>query len=118
MIKATTRSGLPVRILCTDRACQEYPVVGLIMLPSGVELTTCWTLEGKRHVGHVSYDDLIDFSVPEAAPGLPAPPEISLRDHPEHSMVWLDTEVRWIQQYADKHARTVLAERLGGAWPC
>jgi len=41
-----TRSGLPVRILCTDRKHEEFKVVGLYLHSSGVEALELWTTDG------------------------------------------------------------------------
>lgn len=41
-----TRSGLPVRILCTDRKHEEFKVVGLYLNSSGVEVPESWTTDG------------------------------------------------------------------------
>lgn len=46
--KYTTRSGLPVRILCVDRNDPDYPVVALIQTTEYGETYNCFTREGRR----------------------------------------------------------------------
>lgn len=50
-----TRSGLPVRILCTD-AKGVWPAVGLIKHPSGHEETCCWRDDGRHSYLLSGYD--------------------------------------------------------------
>lgn len=57
-----TRVGHPVRILCTDRVDDEYPIVGLFRHDS-VEKLICWTNEGKPQ--HFNTKDYSLVEVPE-----------------------------------------------------
>lgn len=41
-----TRSGLPVRILCTDRQCEDLPVVGLVRR-DGIDFVETWKINGS-----------------------------------------------------------------------
>ena len=43
-----TRNGRPVRILCTDRKNDSFPVVGLWLNDYGVEVLDSWTARGKN----------------------------------------------------------------------
>lgn len=45
----TTRDGRPVRILCTDAAKTDYPVVGLITYRNGSEGICQWLPDGKAY---------------------------------------------------------------------
>lgn len=38
-----TRKGFPVRIICFDRKQQEYPLIALILYPSGEEAVVVYT---------------------------------------------------------------------------
>jgi hypothetical protein len=41
---------------------------------------------------------------------LPTPPEIDpALDHPEHHMVWLETEIKWIKDYATRYAQASIS---------
>ncbi|NCA72846.1 MAG: hypothetical protein EOM91_22890 [Sphingobacteriia bacterium] len=55
-----TFDGRPVRILCTDREC-EQPIVGLAKTPRGEILMTWWP-EGKFLAGGTSAVDLVEVS--------------------------------------------------------
>lgn len=55
-----TRDGRKVRILATD-ARTDYPVVGLVEQPVGIESTESWTLEGSWYSnGRLSSYDLVN----------------------------------------------------------
>lgn len=49
-IKYTTRSSLPVRILCHNRN-HHMPIVGLVTHPDGTELARAWYPDGKAKEG-------------------------------------------------------------------
>lgn len=49
-IKYTTRSSLPVRILCHNRN-HHMPIVGLVTHPDGTELARAWYSDGKAKEG-------------------------------------------------------------------
>lgn len=53
--KYTTRSGLPVRILCVDRNNPKYPVVGSTSVFVG-----SWTEQGATVIGEVNDTDLVE----------------------------------------------------------
>lgn len=46
-----TRSGLPVRILCTDRKDPKYPVIANMLRPDGKEYTESFREDGSRKQG-------------------------------------------------------------------
>lgn len=55
-----TVDGRKVRILCTDRVDNLYPIVGLV-IDRGIESTHCWTRTGRDTFGeHDSPWDLIN----------------------------------------------------------
>lgn len=59
-----TRSGLPVRILCTDRKHDIFPVVALWSVPDGDEVLDTFTAEGRyRDNGGDSPYDLVNVPV-------------------------------------------------------
>lgn len=41
-----TREGCKVRILCYDRACEVFPIVGLVTDSDGSEYSCSWTPQG------------------------------------------------------------------------
>lgn len=43
-----TRQGQPVRVLCSDRAHPEYPVIALVRMQNGTEFLETYTADGKR----------------------------------------------------------------------
>lgn len=64
-----TRSGLRVRILCTDRAgntadpaIRKYPIIGLLEEESGIEACKSWTSSGLYREEHESEWDLMALS--------------------------------------------------------
>lgn len=58
-----TRDGRPVRILCTERKHDSYPVVGLIEI-CGKECFYTWDLNG-RYCEHYNNNNLDLVNVPE-----------------------------------------------------
>lgn len=50
--KYQTRSGRPVRILCTDARQGAYPVIGLFQHDDGTETLTMWRADGKFEAGN------------------------------------------------------------------
>lgn len=59
-IKYTTRSSLPVRILCHNRN-HHMPIVGLVTHPDGTELARAWYPDGKaKESGKKSAHDLLE----------------------------------------------------------
>lgn len=49
-----TRSGCPVRILCTDRKGGDFPVAALLMTADGSESYQSYTAEGRVYTGEKS----------------------------------------------------------------
>jgi len=91
-----TRSGLPVRILCTDRKHEELKVVGLYLNSSGVEVPELWTTDGTfSFLADVSLDLV---NVPE-----PIEPHV----HAEIIKDWADNPSRVVESSPDgKNWRT------------
>lgn len=58
-----TRVGHPVRILCTDRKDEAYPVVGLV-LEGDQEHLKSWTVDGAYYTGRTDDFDLIQVPQP------------------------------------------------------
>ena len=48
--KVVTKSGRPVRILCTDRKESDYPIVALVEDEEGYEIAEGYTLEGRYDI--------------------------------------------------------------------
>ena len=65
-MKVITRNGRKVRIICTDRRSENYPIVSLIETEYGEE--TCWHAKHGEYVrGQESNNDL--FFAPEKHEG-------------------------------------------------
>ena len=58
--KYKTRSGLPARILCTDRKDSHYPVVALVSFSETSEKLTSYTEDGQFCDGSPSEYDLVE----------------------------------------------------------
>lgn len=56
--KVITRSGNPVRIICTNRKSENYPIVALIQEGINCETTYHYTIDGKWINGESSAIDL------------------------------------------------------------
>ena len=64
--KVVTRNGRKVRLICTDRRSETYPIVSLIETEYGEE--TCWHAKNGEYVrGQESNNDL--FFAPEKHEG-------------------------------------------------
>ena len=48
--KVVTKTGRPVRILCTDRKESDYPIVALVEDEEGYETAEGYTLEGRYDI--------------------------------------------------------------------
>jgi hypothetical protein len=58
--KYKTRSGMPVRLLCTDRDCGGSPIIGLAKYADGEELLYTWRSDGAYY-NATPYDlDLVE----------------------------------------------------------
>ena len=64
--KIITRDGRPVRIICTDRENEYYPIIALIKTPHG-ETTIGCTKDGEYEIGSESKCDI--FFAPERCEG-------------------------------------------------
>ena len=60
--KYRTRSGLPARILCTDRNHPDYPVVTLILEKCGKESISNYTKDLTYSLNHGHSLDLIEVT--------------------------------------------------------
>lgn len=56
--KVITRSGNPVRIICTNRKSEKYPIVALVQEDVNCETTYHYTIDGKWVSGESNAIDL------------------------------------------------------------
>jgi hypothetical protein len=56
----TTIKGEPVRILCTDRKNEDYPVIALVKHSSGLETLVIYTVTGTECFNKESTNNLIE----------------------------------------------------------
>lgn len=54
-----TRDGRRVRILCYDRACEVFPIVGLVTDSDGAEYSHSWTRQGSSFLSGPNKSDLV-----------------------------------------------------------
>ena len=57
--KYQTRDGKPARVICVDKKTNPYPVIALVTLPNGAEVTCHYTLNGESTMGNEDSSDLI-----------------------------------------------------------
>lgn len=66
--KIVTRTGIPVRIICTNRKNEKYPIVALVQDSNGnYEDTYYYTINGEWSKGAINSPDLL--FVPEKKEG-------------------------------------------------
>lgn len=61
--KVITKGQEFVRIICTDMADKNYPIVALVRCKNGGERLSIYTANGRENINYNSYDDL--FFAPE-----------------------------------------------------
>lgn len=65
--KIITRDGLNVRIICTDKRKDDYPILALCTMDNGSETCYSYLPNGKHYLIEDSYKDL--FFAPEKHEG-------------------------------------------------
>lgn len=68
--KVVTRDGREARVICTDRADENYPIIALVKIksPNGIEWCESFTIDGKNSV-RIKESDLDLFFAPEKNEG-------------------------------------------------
>lgn len=54
--KVVTRDGREVRIICTDRANEYYPIIALVKMLTGVEWCESFTDNGRSTISNLEKD--------------------------------------------------------------